>query len=369
MAIIRSIFWDQENKDDLIYKFPFNNLAMGSVLTVNESQEALFYKSGVLVEKFTAGRHVLTTSNFPVLSKIIDKTISGGETTFLAEVWFVSKLEKRNNFWGTGNMRVIDPYFQIPIKISARGQYGIRIDDSSLFVKKMVGTLNYASTDLVEEQFRIDVVEAFRVTLSTYMKEQNLNINEVCSAYRGLSKNIRTLLQESFDEYGVELLNFNIENIGFDETDNGYQTVMDGIAEQAKLSRLGINYLQKRQMEIAETAAGNEGAGNAMGIGMGFGVGQNLGAMVNNAMQQSGIQQNSMTPPPPPPSSSYYLAVNGQTTGPFSLNVLETKIQSGEINKSSYVYKVGGTAWTLVSDTPEVMQLFGIGTPPPPPIQ
>lgn len=369
MPLIRSIFWDQEDKDELIYKFPFKNLALGSVLTVNDSQEALFCKSGTLVEKFSGGRHVLTTANIPVLSKIIDNSISGGETTFLAEVWFVSLLEKRNIFWGTGNLRIIDPYFQIPVKIFARGQYGMRIVDSSLFVKKLIGTTEMATTELVEEQFRVDVVEAFRVCVSSYMKENNININELGVAYRSLSSKVKSFIQQAFDEYGVELLNFNIEDIGIDERDEGYKMVMKGIAEQAQLSKLGISYMQKRQMEVAEIAAGNEGAGNVMGIGMGIGAGQGIGAMVSGMVQQSGLMSGNVNQgmPPSPPQPSYYLAVNGQTTGPFELSTLGAKIATGELTMQSYIYKVGGNEWVLAQNDSCVARLFAPTTPPPPP--
>ena len=61
-----------------------------------------------------------------------------------------------------------------------------------------------------------------------------------------------------------------------------YQAVMEGIAEQAKLNKLGVNYLQQKQLDIAQTAAGNEGAGTFMGIGMGLGMGNNIGNMVGD---------------------------------------------------------------------------------------
>ena len=202
MALIKSIYWEQENREDLVYKFPFNNISLGSVLTVNESQEALFFKSGVLCDTFGAGRHTLSTANLPVLNKLVNLP-SGGDTTFMAEVWFVSKLDKRNMFWGTGGLRIIDPYFQIPIKISARGQYGVRISDSALFLKKLVGTLPYITTELVEEQFRIDVVETVKVSISKFMKEENVNINELGVSYKELSKSVSKDLQAAFDEYGV----------------------------------------------------------------------------------------------------------------------------------------------------------------------
>lgn len=362
MAIIKSIFWEQDSPEEIVYKFPFNNVTTGSVLTVNESQEAFFFKSGQLCDSFTAGRHVLSSANLPVLQKLINLP-SCGETTFTAEIWFISKLDKRNMFWGTGGLRVIDPYFQIPIKLSSRGQYGIRINDGALFLKRLIGTIGFASTDLVEEQFRADVVEAVKVSIAKFMKENGVNINELGTEYRSLAKTVSKELQLSFDEYGVELLNFNIEDISFDENDKGYQTVMEGIAEQAKLSKLGVSYLQQKQIDIAQTAAGNEGAGTFMGVGMGLGMGQGIGGMVSDSIRQSGIA----APPPPPPSSSFYVAVNGQTTGPYTLDLLRQMVMRKEVTAQTYVYKVGGTEWVYAENDPEIARLLASMTPPPPP--
>lgn len=101
MALIKSIYWEQVDADTLVYLFPFKDITTGSVLTVNDSQEAYFYKNGTLYDKFESGRHVLSTSNLPLLNKIINIP-SGGESTFKANVWYVSKLEKRNLLWGAG---------------------------------------------------------------------------------------------------------------------------------------------------------------------------------------------------------------------------------------------------------------------------
>ena len=46
MPIIKSIHWEQDNPEELVYKFPFNNIALGSILTINESQEAFLFKNG-----------------------------------------------------------------------------------------------------------------------------------------------------------------------------------------------------------------------------------------------------------------------------------------------------------------------------------
>lgn len=75
----------------------FNNITLGSILTVNESQEAFFFKNGTLCDSFVSGRHTLSSANLPVLQKLVNLA-SGGETTFMAEVWFISKLEKETCF-------------------------------------------------------------------------------------------------------------------------------------------------------------------------------------------------------------------------------------------------------------------------------
>lgn len=65
-----SIFWDQGNANELVYKYPKNGITLGCVLTVRESQEAYFFKNGVLCDKFTAGRHVLSTQNLPLQTRL-----------------------------------------------------------------------------------------------------------------------------------------------------------------------------------------------------------------------------------------------------------------------------------------------------------
>lgn len=376
MKLIKSIYWEQGDREELVYRFPFNTINMGSVLTVNESQEALFFKNGVLCDVFGAGRHVLSTANLP---KLLDRLVNRHDKvdeTFTAEVWFVNKLYKRNMLWNTGWLRILDPYFQIPIKISSRGQYGVRISDSALFLKKLIGTFSYVTTELVEEQFRIDVKETVKGAVSKFLKENKMNINQIGEGYKELSKFIGKDLKDVFEEYGVELLNFNIEDIGIDENDSGYQKVMDAVVERAKLNMLDLTYVQKRQLEIAQDAANNEGNNSFMNIGMGLSMGSAVGQMVGNVMQTQSSQPMSVVqpqqmstsqPPQVPPLPQYYVAQNGQTTGPFTIDIVQKMIQQGEVTATTYIYKVGGKAWELAVDDAVLSGLFTQMIPPPPP--
>ena len=77
--------------DDLIWKFPYNNLSIGAQLIVNKSQEAIFVKGGAVCDVFGEGTHTLSSKNLPLLDKLINLPF-GGKSPFVAEVWFLNKL-------------------------------------------------------------------------------------------------------------------------------------------------------------------------------------------------------------------------------------------------------------------------------------
>ncbi|OJU49080.1 MAG: hypothetical protein BGN96_11225 [Bacteroidales bacterium 45-6] len=280
---------------------------------------------------------------------------SGGETTFLSEVWFISKLDIRNLLWGTGGLKIIDPYFEIPLNISARGQYGIRISNGALFMLKLVGTIKFASTELVINQFRIDIIETVRQSISQFMKEKEKNITELATEYKQLSQFIFSEIDKTFESYGVELINFNIEDISFDETDISYKTVVQGIAEKARLKKLGVSYLQQKQIEIAQSAAMNEGAGNVMGLGIGLSAGQEIGGMIKNNIKDVA---NTFEQDKAPELPSYYLAKDGKSIGPFFLDKIQEMVNSTEITKQTLICRKGSQDWSLAGEDMLISPLF-----------
>lgn len=369
-GIISSIYRNIEDEDELVHRFPYNNISTGSVLTVQTGQTACFYINGQLADVFTEGRYVLDTANIPGIQHILNLP-SAGDTTFQSVVYFVSLIEKRNVLWGAGGMRIIDPYFEIPIKLSSRGMLGFKISNASLFIQKFISTLHDTSTDKIYEQFRSDIVTEIKVSISKYMKERKLNINELSSEYIDIASFVKDNLSPTFSSYGVELCSFNIEGVDFDEEDPGYVEVMNAIAMRKAYEKKGDFYDKERQYDIMQTAAGNEGAGVSMSAGMGLGMGLGMGNMMGNMMthNMSGIgQQNNMnTPPPPPPATSFYIAQNGQTAGPFTLNIIIQWIQNGQADLQTYLCAVGSQQWIPAGQIPAIASFFGAMPPPPPP--
>ena len=140
-----------------------------------------------------------------------------------------------------------------------------------------------------------------------------------------------------------------------------------GVAGAEALGQMGAN------------GAGTIDMGGDGGSGMGFNpaammasmavggvVGQNIAGVMGNAM--SGMNQAGqpgMTPPPIP-VVAYHVAVNGQATGPYNLQVLQQMIMTGQVTADSLVWKTGMANWVKAGETDDLKGLFA---PPVPPVE
>jgi hypothetical protein len=177
-------------------------------------------------------------------------------------------------------------------------------------------------------------------------------------------------INEEFAQYGVRIANFNIASLNFDKEDPNVQKILDSQSEAAKRRMEGYTYQQERQLDVMETAAGNEGSagqmmGAGMGLGMGFGVGGAFGQQMGN---MAGVmQQQQATPPPPPMATVWFVLVNNQQYQ-YDINALGQYIQSGQITRDTLVWKNGMAQWAKAGDCTELQGLFGVTPPSLPPI-
>ena len=113
-------------------------------------------------------------------------------------------------------------------------------------------------------------------------------------------------------------------------------------------------------------------AGMMAGMAMGSAIGQNMAGMMNGALggvnQQVPPQMPGMNVPPVPPVSQYNVAVNGQNTGPYTIQVLSQMAAGGQFTKDSLVWKSGMANWQKAEEVAELAPLFAPSAPPVPPI-
>ncbi len=239
-----------------------------------------------------------------------------------------------------------------------------------------------------EEQFaihlvRFDIPDIKRVRngeddLDAVLREERMkNIRAEHSTYRGNIQRNQDIAAENLQE------SLKVQR----------EVAREGGILGARQANLGA-YQVGVQGEVGKAAAeglGQLGSNPGSGISGGSGGGMNPAAMMSSMMlgtsvgagmsnMMGGMMNNLGTPqapqapqgqvPPPPPASEmaqWHLAVNGQSSGPYSVAQLRTFVAQKTITPESMVWKAGMAGWAQISTIPELASLFGAPTPPPMP--
>jgi len=354
------IEWQDASHDTVVWRFPrYNNeIKMGAKLTVRESQVAVFMNEGQIADVYTPGMYTLSTQNMPVLSTLRGWKY-GFNSPFRADVYFVSTRQFTDQKWGTKNpITVEDARFGF-VELRAFGTYAYAVSDAKLFIQKIAATNQQFSTEDIAGQLRSLVV----TKLTDAIGEGNLPIEKFAANIEELSALGKEKLSADFNGYGLTLAIFLVENISMPEE------LKKEIFEYSRLNRIDMQKLAQMKMaKSIEKAAENPSGMAGMGVGMGAGFG--MGNMMGNLFGQqltAGTQPQQGVPPPLPSSAAFFVALNGQQSGPFSLEQLAHLCAQRSLTRESLVWKQGMAQWTPAGSVPEIAHLFAEVPPPLPP--
>lgn len=286
MAIVEILKYSGK-KDVLAWKYPSQELGTWTQVIVNESQEAVFVKEGKILDILGPGRHTLSTENIPILSKIINLPF-GGKSPFTAEVWFINKVNIMDVKWGTPSpIQLQDPKYKVFIPVRSFGQFGVQINDSGVFLRKIIGTLNiFDQTELIN-YFRGLLISKIKDNISSYLIEKQVSILEINAYINEISDKLKEEIQVEMDKYGINIINFYITSIDTPEEDTSVKKLKEALAKKAEMEIVGYNYTQERSFNTLEEAAKNEGTvgSSIMGAGIGLGMGVNMGGVITDQMK------------------------------------------------------------------------------------
>ena len=241
MAIIDRIRFDAPSEEMLVWRYPGDQLRLGSQLVVNQSQEAVFVKRGEALDVFGPGTHTLSTGNLPLLHRLVNLSF-GGDTSFTAEVWFVNKTVKRDLKWGTkAPIPIIDSVYNYTVNVRAYGRWGLRITDSRSFVTQMVGTLKMADTARIEEYFIIEIDQKFSDAMAEFFESEKSSVFQANAQLNELSTFTGNAVTREFQRYGIEIVNFNIERISIPEEEmEKFQELLGKRMESDQIGGAGV---------------------------------------------------------------------------------------------------------------------------------
>lgn len=366
------IEWLDDSQDTMVWRFPRyeNEIKNGAQLVVRETQMAAFVNEGRAADIFSPGTYTLSTQNLPILSSIRGWKY-GFESPFKAEVYFVNTKVFTNQKWGTKNPFMLRDAEFGPIRLRSFGNYSIRVKDVGRFIEEVVGTNSHFTIDDINEELRNIILTRFTDAVA----ESKIPILDLAANYDDLSKFIHQKIAPEFENYGLELVKFLIENMSLPPE------VEEAIDKRSKMGILGdLNkYMQFQTAEAIEKAAENPSGMAGMGAGMGAGFGM-VNQMLQNMQQQqqqqqqqkqdnekqdhSGSKEQTVVPPPLPPQLEIWVGLNGQISGPFNTAKLKELAIAGQLQKDTLVWKKGMAEWIPAAQLTETADLLSQLPPP-----
>ena len=371
MALIDIVKF-QGNDAEFVWKFPSENLRLGTQLVVKPAQTAFFVRGGVILDEFKEGTVTLKSGNIPLLTKLVSLPF-GGDTPFQAEVWFVNLITKLNTPWGTARpIQLEDPKYGVVVPVRAFGQFGFRVAEPRKFLEGVVGTAKVFTAVQITDYFKGVLLQAVNSNIGKAMVKQNISVLQISAYLDDISGFCKEKIALDFQQFGLELINFYFQSINVPEEDPSFIKLKQIKEKSTELNVVGRDIYQlDKSMDVLKTAAANEGAGSAimqsgMGIGMGMLVGTQIGQQAGQMLTKM-PEAGSAAPPPIPGAQTlaFFVAANGQQTGPFPLAVLQQMVAAGSFAPASLVWRQGMAGWQAASAVPELAGLFAATTPPP----
>ena len=214
--------------------------------------------------KFGPGKHTLDTENIPLLRNLFGIPF-GGKNPFTAEVWIVNKLYPANLSWSISSMAVHDADYQTMLPLQAEGQYGIQVSNSEKFLIKMVGTKEvFTESDMLSQAYG-EFASKSKSAIIQFMTGQRVGFKSISAHLDALSNYIRTNLQSFWEDYGLTMTRFYINDISIDTSTAEGRKISEALASQASMSITGHSWQQERgahQSQSCDTGFCADGGGN-----------------------------------------------------------------------------------------------------------
>jgi membrane protease subunit (stomatin/prohibitin family) len=244
------IEWKGAGSEDIVWRYPNEEITWGAQLIVHEYEMAVFFRDGKAYDVFGPGRHVLTTLNLPLLTGLLSRIAGYGEKPFKAAVIFISTKVFAGKFGTSAQTTELAP-------LKVFGAFWFKIESAQLFVNEVIGGQNaYTSAD-VNDFLRGFLNEKIIDELSHY------DLVTVFTRLDETSVIVKNSLIDYFKRLGIELTDLRFE--GIDTTPEYRERLFwlkTGRTPPEEVLRM------ETMKSAAESLGKSGGGGAALGTGM-----------------------------------------------------------------------------------------------------
>ena len=194
------IEWKGAGPEDIVWRYPNEEITWGSQLIVHEYEMAVFFRDGKAYDVFGPGRHTLTTLNLPLITGLLTRIAGYGEKPFKSTVIFISTKVFAGKFGTSAQTTELAP-------LKVFGGFWFKIENAQLFVNEVIGGQNaYTSAD-VNGFLRGFLNEKIIDELSHY------DLVTVFTRLDETSMIVKNSLMDYFKRLGIELSDLRFEGI------------------------------------------------------------------------------------------------------------------------------------------------------------
>ncbi|MBS1653118.1 MAG: SPFH domain-containing protein [Bacteroidetes bacterium] len=383
-----------------------NAIRYGSSLRVKDGELAVFFyqQNNGTIQDFIIGPYddTIKTANFPILTSIVG-SVFGGSSPFQAEIYFINLAGNNQIKFGIPYFDLFDPRFpDLGVPCAVRGSLTFNLTDFKAFIK--LNRLREFDLEAFKNQIKDFFIRKAKSIVLNIPIDENIPVMQLERKIDDIGDLVKSKIKTALEEdFGINLKRIDISALELDKENPHYQQLKKSTADQQtkfieaktdieienldetmrikrKDMELGVEgknfqvHQLNKSADVLKTAAENLGemgnvnlggggglnpAGLMMGMGIGGAMGNQIGGMMGNLNQQN---------PPPPPTIQYFIALNGQQTGPFTIEQLKQLAQGGQFTKQHHVWKQGMSAWELSENVQELSSVFSVVPPPPPTI-
>ena len=223
----------KSSSDYLIWKYPNREIEVGSQVIVNESEEALLFENGQLIEILDAGRHVIESGNIPGMDGIIRRSI-GNNSPIKIDIWFVSKVVSTDYKWGV-QLQVKDNTHQLIVTVGSYGSILLRIEDPASLVLQVVGKKKQMSKDELKDFLMPSIERSLKEYIAEKIKEGTLDVFNIETILGEASNDTKDSLEVLFERFGLKVIEFFIQGIEVIGDNPEYKKIKESLADAASL--------------------------------------------------------------------------------------------------------------------------------------
>lgn len=288
--LLEVIEYKNDAKNQMVYRYPLTDrdeIMNSSTLVVRESQTAIFVHKGQICDIFTAGTYKLSTENIPFLTKLLSLP-TGFNSPIKAEVYFVDMRQFTGIKWGTQNPIMMRDNDFGNIRVRGFGVYSIKVNDPAVLLKELFGTSSSFTTEDIYGQIKPMLLSG----LTDAIGESKISALDLAANYKELADKVKECSASSFENFGLKLCTFVIENLSLPEE------VEKALDERTRLGvmedKIGT-YTKLKAADALKDAANNPSGNNLAGLGVGLGAGAQMGNIFSQNLDFNNPEKENLT--------------------------------------------------------------------------